>query len=222
MQINTRAAYLATTARMAALRGDVDRASAEIASGKRLTSADVDPVAAARATGLHRVTDSNAAAARAIDRAASRLSATDTVLDGVGTLLGRATELALAGNSATLNAADRGTLAAEAAALGEQLLGYANRRDSDGGALFAGARRGSDAYGPDAGGAVVWQGAGAAPVLVLGGGSAVATGVEGPAAFAGLADGTATPADAFALLARLQAALTQPDPELRNGALEAC
>jgi flagellar hook-associated protein 3 FlgL len=133
----------------------------------------------------------------------------------------RAKEIALSGTNVTLNAADRSTLAADAKNLAEQLLGYANRTDSDGGALFGGARRQGPAYAADTTGKIVWQGAGSAPALALDN-TLVATGVEGPAAFAGIAVPGTQPqstTDAFQLLSDLQSALAQPDMLLRNTAL---
>ncbi len=218
MQINTHAAYAAATDRMSALSADLDQVQAQIASGKRIIAADDDPIGAARVTQLHRALTNDAATQRAVDSAASRLAATDTALDGVGNLLARAKEIALLGGNATLNAADRATLAADARNLAEQLLGFANRTDSDGSNLFGGARRSGAAYVADPlTGAINWQGAGSAPALALDA-NLVPTGVEGPAAFAGLPTPTGT-TDAFALLAALQTALAEPVAALRGSAL---
>lgn len=218
MQINTHANYLAATNRMSALSADLDQVQAQIASGKRIIAPDDDPIGAARVTQLHRALTTDAATRRAVDAAASRLAATDNALDGVGSLLARAKEIALLGGNATLNAANRATLAADAKNLAEQLLGFANRTDSDGTCLFGGARRNGQAYANDPlTGITSWQGAGSAPALALDN-NLVATGIEGPTAFAGLA-GANGATDAFTLLANLQAALVNPDATLRSAAL---
>ncbi|MGL4543506.1 MAG: hypothetical protein ACRCUI_13435 [Polymorphobacter sp.] len=220
MQINTRASYLAATDRMSALSADLDQAQAQVATGKRIIAPDDDPIGAARVTQLHRALTADAATQRAVDSAGSRLAATDNALDGAGTLLARAKEIVLLGSNATLNAADRATLAGDVRNLADQLLGFANRTDSDGSSLFGGARRSGAAYAFDpATGLTSWLGAGSAPALALDN-NLVATGVEGPSAFAGLAGATGT-TDAFALLAGLQAALLEPVAALRNAALAA-
>lgn len=221
MQINTRANFEAKIIRMSDLSSQIDQVNTQIATGKRIISADDDPIASARVVQLHRAQITDLGLERAVESASSRLSVTDTTLEGVGELLVRAKEIALAGANATLNAADRSTLAADAKNLAEQLLGYANRSDSDGGALFGGARRQGPAYAADPSGKIVWQGAGSAPALALDN-TLVATGVEGPAAFAGIAvPGTLPPSttDAFQLLGNLQIALAEPNGALRNAAL---
>lgn len=218
MQVNTRAVHDGRVAQMIDLSRQLERVQTQIATGKRLASPDEDPVAASRAAMLERALGAAQAARVAIDRAASRLAATDTALDGAGAVFERVRELALAGNNATLNPADRSTLASEVAALGEQLLSLANRTGSDGLALLGGAQPAGPAYAPDATGRIVWQRAGTAPALALDRGR-IAGGVSGPAAFEGLDDGSGTPTDAFALLTALGAALSDPDPVRRAAGL---
>jgi len=233
MQVNTRSSYAARVADMASLQSAIATAAAQISSGKRLSAPSDDPVAAARATQLTRALAANAADRGAIDRATGRLASTDTALDGIGVLMQRAKELALQGANGTLSAGDRTTIANEIGHLGDQLLGLANARDSDGLALFAGARSGSDAYATDVDGTVRWAGAGTSPTLVLATGR-VATGLDGPAVFAGLDGGmtTAVPGapplpaipaapivtDAFAVLKGLRNALGEADPAARAAA----
>nr|WP_295662915.1 flagellin [Polymorphobacter sp.] len=218
MQVNTRLTHDRATARLTDLSAQVDALQAAISTGQRITMPDVDPGGAARLLTIERGLASNVSQQTGIDRATSRLGATDATLGGIGIVLQRAKEIALQGNTATLNAADRATLAAEVAQLGDQLAGYANARDSDGASLFGGARTGL-AYAPDATGAMTWQGAGSAAVLVLDD-AAISTGVDGPRVFAGLpgapdATGAPTSTDAFAMLAALGAALVEPDPAKR-------
>ena len=214
MQVNTRAVHDGRVAQMSDLSRQLEQVQTQVATGKRIASADEDPVAAVRAAAFARALAASKATLVAIERASSRLGATDTALDGVGGVLDRLRELALAGNNAALNPADRATLAGEAGQLGAQLLAYANRTASDGLALFGGAQPSGPAYAPDAGGRIVWQAAGASPAV--GTGSArIAGGVAGPAAFEGLDDGSSVPTDAFALVSALQASLADPDPAVR-------
>lgn len=234
MQVNTRAAHDAAIARMTGLSAEVDKLQSSISTGKRIATADDDPVGAARVLTIDRRLAATASQRIGIDRASSRLNATDAALDGVGVLLQRVKEVALLGGTATLNAADRATLAAEAGQLSEQLIGYANTRDSDGASLFGGARTAGAAYAADAAGAVEWQGAGSAAVLALDSGT-IAMGIDGPRVFAGLpggagtsttpgppgAGGAATSTDAFAILTELGVSLSEPDPVKRAAGLAA-
>lgn len=189
MQVNTRSAHDAQVARMANLQRQLDTVQGQIATGKRISRPSDDPVASGIATRLRRVQAEGIARAGAVDAAAARLSATDTNLGAVATLLTRARELGLQGASATLNATDRATLAAEAAQLGEQLLDLANVTGPDGLPLHGGASGRGPAFARDAAGIVQWQGYG----------DGAPQGFTGP-------DG-----DAFATLGDLQAALTAPD-----------
>lgn len=225
MQVNTRAAHDAAIARMTGLLAEVDKLQASISTGKRIATADDDPIGAARVLTIDRRLAATASQRTGIDRATSRLSATDAALDELGVLLQRAKEVALLGGTATLNAADRATLATEIGQLPEQLAGYANTRDSDGASLFGGARTAGAAYAADASGAVKWRGAGSAAVLALDSGT-VAMGIDGPRVFAGLpgapdAGGAATATDAFAMLTDLGKTLGQPDPVKRAAGLAA-
>ncbi len=225
MQVNTRATHAATVTQMTVLQTDIARLQTEISTNRRIALPSDDPVGSARATQLTRLLALHAVDKANIDRATTRLTAADTALDGVGTVLQRAKELALNGATGTLNASDRATIAGEVQQLGEQLLGLANARDSDGASLFAGARTGSAAYAVDAVGAIAWQGAGSAARIVLDSGS-VATGLDGPAVFAGIDGGIAPPpvsapivTDVFAVLKGLQTALAEPDPAVRRAAM---
>ena len=216
-QVNTRAAHQAATARMGDISRQLDSVQAQISRAKRIDSPADDPVAFARAAVLHREQAAVAATQRGIDAANRRLTATDTALASVGELVQRGRELALAGNTATLSASDRLTIATEVHELEEQLRTLADSRDSDGQRLFGGAISDRPAYGVDADGVTRWQGGGRAPALTIGNGS-VASGSEGPDVF-GVTDAIAGTRDLFAAFTALRAALTEPDADLRSAAM---
>ncbi|MGI4877809.1 MAG: flagellar hook-associated protein FlgL [Janthinobacterium lividum] len=217
MQVNTRAAHDARTAQMSSLSLQLDRLQASISTEKRINTPDDDPIGAARVLQINRTLATGASQQTGVDRATSRLSSADAALSGVGALFARAKEISLLGANATLNVADRATLAAEVAQLSEQLLGYANTRDSDGGSLFGGARTAAAAYAADTTGAIAYQGAGTAAAAMFDDG-AIPTSIDGPRIFAGL-PGAAGPTDAFAMLQSLGSALAEPDPTKRTAAL---
>jgi flagellar hook-associated protein 3 FlgL len=217
-QVNTRAAHTAAVSRMSSLSAEIDTLQGQIALGKRILKADDDPVAFTRAAVLRRAEIASDSTRRAIDGAARRLTATDTALEGISNLVLRARELALQGSNGTLNADDRALLATEVSELAEQFAGLADARGSDGERLFGGAAAAGPAYGLDANGIMVWQGAGKAPAVDVGG-ARIIGGIEGPDAF-GTTDPLTGARDLFATLTALGEALAEPDAPLRKAAME--
>lgn len=216
-QVNTRAAHEAAVARMSSLSRTIDTLQGQIATGKRVTAPADDPVAFTRAAVLRRADTAAGATQRGLDAASRRLNATDIALEGVGNLVQRARELALQGSNGTLSAGDRAVLATEVGELFEQFAGLADARGSDGERLFGGAAAQRPAYALDADGVMIWQGAGDAPGVLVGG-SRIDAGIEGPEAF-GRTDAATGREDLFATLTNLQAALREPDATLRTTAM---
>jgi flagellar hook-associated protein 3 FlgL len=216
-QVNTRAAHEAAVARMSSLSRSIDTLQGQLATGKRITAPADDPVAFTRAAVLRRADTAATATRRGLDAASRRLNATDIALEGVSNLVQRARELALQGSTGTLSAGDRALLATEVGELSEQFAGLADARGSDGERLFGGAAAQSPAYALDANGIMVWQGAGDAPSVLVGG-SRIDSGLEGPEAF-GATDPATGSEDLFATLTNLQTALGEPDPMLRETAM---
>ncbi len=216
-QVNTRAAHAASVARMSSLSAAVETLQGQIATGKRVVAPADDPVAFTRAAVLRRADTAAQASQRGIDAASRRLTATDIALEGITNIVQRARELALAGSNGTLSAADRGILATEVTELRDQFSGLAEARGSDGERLFGGAAADRPAYGIDSNGVMVWQGAGPAPAVEVGG-ALVASGIDGPQAF-GSNDAATGAQDLFATLTSLQASLRQPDKVLREAGM---
>jgi flagellar hook-associated protein 3 FlgL len=216
-QVNTRAAHTAAVARLSELNRQLDTVQGQISRGRRIDAPADDPVAFARAALLRREQAASTATQRGIDAASRRLTATETTLESVSTLVQRARELALQANNATQSAADRQTIANELRELDAQLRGLADTRDSDGQRLFGGAVGNLPAYGVAADGVTIWQGGGRAPAVNIGT-SRVAGGSEGPDVF-GVTDAVAGTRDLFAALTALQAALIEPDATLRAAAI---
>ena len=213
-QVNTRAAHAAAVARMTRLSVGIDTLQGQIATGKRVIAPADDPVSFTRAAVLRRADVAATATQRGIDAASRRLTATDIALEGITDLVQRARELALQGSTGTLNAEDRGILASEVSEILTQFSGLADSRGSDGERLFGGAAADRPAYAPDGNGVMVWQGAGRAPGVNVGG-ALVASGIEGPDAF-GTTDPATGRADLFATFASLAGALQNPDNVLRQ------
>nr|WP_310524377.1 flagellin [Polymorphobacter sp.] len=217
-QVNTRANHAAAVQRMTSLSANIDNLQAQIATTKRVNTPADDPVAFTRAAVLRRADIAAQTTQRGIDSATRRLTATDTALESITNLVQRARELALQGSNATLAPEDRGILATEVSEILNQFKGLADARGSDGERLFGGAMADRPAYALDSNNIMIWQGAGQAPALEVGG-ALVATGIEGPDAF-GTNDPLTGAQDLFASFQALTAALTEPDPTLRQPALE--
>jgi flagellar hook-associated protein 3 FlgL len=217
--VNTRASHAAGVQRMTDLSAGIDTLQQQIATTKRVNRPADDPVAFTRAAILRRADIAAAATQRGLDAASRRLTATDTALESITNLVQRARELALQGSNGTLAAEDRGILATEVTEILNQLKGLADARGSDGERLFGGAVADRPAYAADAAGIIIWQGAGKAPAVDVGGGT-VATGIEGPEAF-GSNDAATGAQDLFATFAGLASALVDPDTAQRQPALEA-
>lgn len=216
-QVNTRAAHGAAVARLGELSRQLDDVQGQISRGRRIDTPADDPVAFARAAMMRREQAAHVVTQRSIDAATRRLTATDTTLQSVSALVQRSYELALQGNNGTQSASDRTTISNELAGLAAQLQTLADTRDSDGQRLFGGARGDQRAYGVDANGIAVWQGAGRGPSVAIGS-SRVASGSEGPEVF-GVTDPVAGTRDLFAAFTHLQAALAEPDAALRAAAM---
>jgi len=110
----------------------------QIASGKRLSSASTDPVAATRALDI---TQSDAINnQQASSRAAARhtLSLAESTLQGVTTLLQDVRTAAVYAGNGTLNSSDRATLATDLSGRLQELVGLANSTDGVGNYLFSG------------------------------------------------------------------------------------
>lgn len=217
-QVNTRANHAAAVQRMTSLSSSIDNLQAQIATTKRVNTPADDPVAFTRAAVLRRADIAAQTTQRGIDSATRRLTATDTALESITNLVQRARELALQGSNATLAPEDRGILATEVREILNQFKGLADARGSDGERLFGGAMADRPAYALDSNNIMIWQGAGQAPALEVGG-ALVATGIEGPDAF-GTNDPLTGAQDLFASFQALAAALAEPDKLLRQPALE--
>lgn len=217
-EVNTRANHAAAVQRMSSLSASIDEAQQQIATTKRVNRPADDPVAFTRAAVLRRADIAAQTTQRSIDSASRRLTATDTALEAITNLVQRARELALQGSNGTLAPEDRGILATEVGEILNQFKGLADARGSDGERLFGGARADGPAYALDANAIMVWQGAGQAPVLSVGG-ARLATGIEGPDAF-GTNDAVTGAQDLFATFQVLATTLAEPDSTLRQPALE--
>jgi flagellar hook-associated protein 3 FlgL len=138
-------------------QADVARTQQEMVTGNKLTRAAQNPSGAAQAQRI----DHAIALLEGFERSASllqnRLEQQEAALSDTGDLLGRARDLAVQANNATMSAADRRMVALEVRQLRSQLLSVANREDGTGRALFSGRVDGVRPF-TEAGGTVSYAG----------------------------------------------------------------
>jgi len=110
----------------------------QIASGKRLSSASTDPVAATRALDITQSDAINNQQASSRVAARHTLSLAESTLQGVTTLLQDVRTAAVYAGNGTLNSSDRATLATDLSGRLQELVGLANSTDGVGNYLFSG------------------------------------------------------------------------------------
>lgn len=119
-------------------QSDVARTQQEMVTGNKLVRAAENPAGAAQAQRI----DHAVALLDGFERNASmlqnRLQLQESALSDTGDLLGRARDLAVQANNASLSSEDRRMVALEIRELRGQMLSIANREDGSGRALFAG------------------------------------------------------------------------------------
>lgn len=210
--VNTRSPIPVQADRMARVEDRLVRLQAQISTGDRFTEAAEAPPEALRAAMLERLTARLDVEARAIGRAATRLSLAEGATESATLSLMRASELAIAAANGTTAPEDRLAYLAELAVLRQQLLDAGNARDDAGRSLFGGANAARPAYAEGDDGRIAWQGFGR-------GAGAEAAGIAnlappaGPALFGPDGD------SAFDAIDGLMAALGEPDAELRDPAV---
>ncbi len=190
--------------RMNGLRGEIDRAQGQIATGQRLERGSQDPAAAAALRVMDRRARLDAAAGANAAALGQELGLADRELQAVSNLLQRARELAVAAASDALGPIGRSAIAVELAQLGEELFARANAASPAGDPLFAGLAAGP-AFTRDASGAVSYVGTPAVASIPLAPGTAIERGLPGSQIFEFTHNGT--PTSAFAVLGTLTAAL---------------
>ena len=110
----------------------------QIATGRRIVSPSDDPVGTTQIFPLNEVIEKTRQYLKNSDAAESRLSLEEKNLSSVSDILIRVNELAVQGNSDTINAQGRNAIAQELRQHLQALMGVANTKDVNGEYLFAG------------------------------------------------------------------------------------
>ena len=210
--VNSRSPIPVQADRMNRIENRLARLDQQIATGEKFTEAAEDPAGAARVALLQRMQARLDADEKAVNRANDRLSLAETAIATGADAVLRARDLALTASNGSSSAETRQVILAEVQVLRQQLLEAANSRDEGGRYIFAGSRGSAPAFAADADGVIQWQGFAAAPGAEAAG-IATAAPPAGPELFGDAETG------AFAQLQALEAALQEPDADLRASAL---
>jgi flagellar hook-associated protein 3 FlgL len=205
-------------AQMASLRGGIERAQTQIATGIRIERGSDDPAAAAqlrnvaRREGLTSVEGDNAA------RLGQDLGSASEEIEAVTSLLQRARELAVQAANTPTGPDGRRAIAFELEQLAEELFTRANGAALTGEPLFSGLSSGT-AFTRDAAGNVTYVGTPTSGAVAVAPGTAIDRGLPGSEVFE--FDLGGTPSSAFAVLGGLAAALNGGSPDPAGAALAA-
>ncbi len=167
------------------------RTQNQVATGQRIQSPADDPVAATRILGLERSQSELAQFGRNAGIAADRLNLGETALADLDTLLQRIRELALQANNGALDDTSLHSLATELRARAQELLGIANRKDSNGEYLFAGYSTGTQPFA-NGGSGIAYAGDQGVRVLQVSPTQTVADGIPGQRLFMDVSEGNGT------------------------------
>ncbi len=188
------------------IRSDINRASEEVASGRRVRKFSDDPVAAARGDRSQARLSQLELYRKTTGRADDELLAVDSVLDQLERLMDVAASAGAAGRSGTAEPERFAALAVEVDGLRDEALRLANSRH-EGKSLFAGRQTLTDAFTETAG-VVSYQGDANAPTMRVGDSAVVETSIPGDGLFV-----TGSGGDVFQVLADLRDALAAEDPD---------
>jgi len=167
---------------LAAINGAADQMNAarqQVTSGRRVTSASDDPLAAQQAIGEYATMGGLDAYKRSADSAAARLSAADTVLGGVVDKLTAGIVAAMSGRGTETTAAERSAAAAEVRQLRASLVSDINST-FQGSYLFSGTEVNTPAY-VASGGGYTYQGNNASAQIEIDHGRLVTVSFDGQA-----------------------------------------
>ncbi|MEY4013578.1 MAG: Flagellar hook-associated protein 3 [Pseudomonadota bacterium] len=158
MKISTTYLYDRAVNQMTVGQSKLAQSQAQLSSGKNVLRPSDAPEEATSIQRLKSVIARQDSFESAIQSTENRLKSEETALVGLGDLLTRLRELAVQASNDTYGPKDREIIAIEMAGLQEDLLSFANTRDSNGAYLFSGSRVFTQPFAQQEGGQIVYQG----------------------------------------------------------------
>ncbi len=157
MRISTSTLYSESVTTLNQLQSNLAQTNQQIGTGMRMLSPADDPAAAARAVDLMQSDTANTQYAFNRTAAVNTLSLSESILQGVTSLLQDAKTIAVNAGNGVLNQTDRQTLATDLQGRFQELMGLANSTDGAGNYLFSGGQGSAQPFINAAGG-VQYQG----------------------------------------------------------------
>ncbi len=138
MRISSNTIYDSNVAAMNLQQARLLQTQQQIASGRRITTASDDPVAAARALDISQSDAMNTQYASNRGAARHTLSLAESTLQSVTSLIQDVRTAVIGAGNSSLSSSDRQTIATELSGRLQELIGLANSTDGVGNYLFAG------------------------------------------------------------------------------------
>lgn len=158
MKISTTYLYDRAVNQMTVGQSKLAQSQAQLSSGKNVLRPSDAPEEATSIQRLKSVIARQDSFENAIQSAENRLRSEETALVGLGDVLTRLRELAVQASNDTYGPKDREIIAIEMRGLQEDLLSFANTRDSNGAYLFSGSRVFTQPFAQQPNGEIVYQG----------------------------------------------------------------
>jgi flagellar hook-associated protein 3 FlgL len=190
-RLSTAGQHAAAIAQMLRQQVQLARTQTQVASGQRIQSPADDPVAATRILGLERAQSELTQLGSNAGIAADRLNLGETALADLGTVLQRVRELAVQAGNGALDDTSLHSIATELRSRAQELLGIANRQDSNGEYLFAGYSTGTRPFA-DAGAGITYAGDQGVRMLQISPTQKLADGITGQRLFMDVTEGNGT------------------------------
>jgi flagellar hook-associated protein 3 FlgL len=210
MQVSTNRFYDSTGTLMQQLSKQADTLNTQIATTKKFAAPSDDVVAYQRLATIKQANMDSTSFGANITLAQSLLQQSDTTLGSVESQLQRASELAVAANSGTLNDGDRQSIATELQGILSSVVALANTKDARGQPLFA-AATGAGAVTQAADGSVTFDGSGNPASIPVADGVTVQPTESAARVFGGIPTASGGSTDVFAALNGMISALQSND-----------
>ncbi len=163
----------------------------QLATGLRIVTPADDPAGASRVLSLTQVSNITGQYQNNITAARNSLNMESGALTGVVDVLQRANELALQGNSGTVNNQGRSSIALEVQQLLQQAKDLANSKDSNGAYIFAGYKSATQPY-TQSGSSYIYNGDSGQRMVQISDGRQIAVSDSGYNVFGGIRNGNGT------------------------------
>lgn len=158
MRISSSQIYQLAVQSMLSQQASLAKTQGQVATGKRVQTPADDPVAAVQMHQLAVQISQSDQYGKNSTIVTGRLQLEEQALNDANTVIQRTRELVVQANTATLNDADRQSIATELKARQGELLAIANRKDGNGEYLFAGLSGNTQPFARGSSGSIQYQG----------------------------------------------------------------